>query len=66
MKLTKDRVAAYVDGGGEACPFCGALNLSGDGIDIEYGQAFQEITCPECGEVWTDVYFLDHIFQMED
>ena len=66
MKLTKEQVAAYVDGDGLVCPFCGGAIGDGGSVDIEPGCAFQEMTCADCGETWTDVYWLHHIFQMED
>ena len=66
MKLTKEQVAAYVDGGGLVCPFCDGAILDGGPVEVEEGAAFQEMTCGDCGEVWTDVYFLDHILGMED
>ena len=66
MKLTKEQVAAYVDGGGLSCPFCDGAIAYGGAVEVECGVAFQEMTCGDCGERWTDVYWLHHIFQMED
>ena len=66
MKLTQKQEQLYVDRGGSLCPFCEADNPEGGDIDIEYGAVYQEIRCLSCGEKWTDVYSLDHIYQMED
>ena len=66
MKLTKAAHESYLDSGGAFCPFCMASNPEGGDIDIEYGAVYQEVRCLACGEKWTDVYSLDHIYQMED
>ena len=66
MFLSRQQQREYVDNGGGRCPFYQSDNLSGGAWDAEYGTAYHEIACVSCGERWTTVYLLDHIYQMED
>jgi hypothetical protein len=52
--------AAYINGKGLSCPFCGAGagSIHGDFIYVEAGTAFQEMACSECDGIWQDVYHL--------
>ena len=49
----------YIEAGGVECLYCGSsAGLEGGSIDIEFGEAHQEITCSECGRDWVDSYKL--------
>jgi len=51
--------AKYIEAGGVECLYCGSsAGLEGGSIDIEFGEAHQEITCSECGRDWVDSYKL--------
>jgi hypothetical protein len=56
--LTAEQKAKYLDGGAGACPFCGDTDISGDGIQIEGTECWQEVFCSKCRETWRDVYKL--------
>lgn len=61
-RLTQDDVNRYVEEGGAECPYCGDDGgIEGSSVDIEQGQAYQEITCVSCGAYWTDCYRLERI-----
>lgn len=48
----------YVKLGGGKCPFCRSNQIDGGFVNIEAGDAYQDITCIECNRVWTDHYIL--------
>jgi len=52
------RTKAYKEQNGEKCMFCWRPQLQGEDVNIESGQASQNITCSACGASWTDVYVL--------
>lgn len=51
----------YLERGGGFCRHCGNEDLEGDNVEVNDGQAFQEVVCLECGTSWTDVYTLTHV-----
>jgi hypothetical protein len=51
----------YLETGGARCPFCGNGLIDGHQVEVEAGSAYQEVTCPECGEAWKDCYTLTSI-----
>jgi len=48
----------YIKSGGVICPYCGSEDIEGGFININIGEAFQEITCHSCDKRWTDIYKL--------
>ena len=40
------------------CPVCNSSNIDGNGVEIEMGEAFQEVGCNTCNAVWIDHYEL--------
>jgi predicted RNA-binding Zn-ribbon protein involved in translation (DUF1610 family) len=56
---------AYKQNNGIKCMFCGWSQLQGGAVEIESGQASQQITCPACGASWTDVYVLSNAVNIE-
>lgn len=50
----------------ERCPLCEDNQVQGDSIDINNGQAIQNIDCLTCGAYWTDIYKLDHYENLHD
>ena len=56
---------AYIQNKGLICPFCGAESIQGGFIQVDSGEAVQEMGCPECGGKWQDVYRLVDIITDE-
>lgn len=50
--------AAYIKAKGLICPHCGAETIEGGFIQVEAGEAVQNMRCSECGNQWQDVYHL--------
>ena len=48
----------YAENGGGCCPICGSEDITGESINIEGSEAFQEITCNDCEAFWVDRYVL--------
>lgn len=61
MKLSKEKIQAYIDKKGVICPFCGSNQLQGGFVETRSGTAYQKITCLDCEESWTDGYKLVNI-----
>jgi hypothetical protein len=40
------------------CPVCGGVEVSGYEFDSEDRQAWQEVSCDDCGSRWNDVYVM--------
>ena len=40
------------------CPECSSEEIEGDSVEIEDGEAIQEVTCIHCNAIWYDVYKL--------
>lgn len=53
----------YVNHKGIRClnPKCSCKDLHGDSVEIDGGEATQEVTCPECNKSWIDVYTLSDV-----
>lgn len=52
--LTREQEIANRD---KACPYCGYDGNELEYDDIEYDDDhWQDVTCPECGKKWRDVY----------
>jgi transcription elongation factor Elf1 len=57
-------VTQYINAGGTRCPRCHSTNVSGASVDVDAGEATQEMGCDDCGAAWLDVYKLtDYILQ---
>ena len=55
MKLSNDE---YVAEGGTRCPYCGGIDIQGQEVNIDAGQAWQDVICNTCGHEWQDTYTL--------
>lgn len=58
MILTTEQKQKYMEAGGLVCPVCGCANISGGFVEIQGGQARQNVSCTECAAHWRDVYTL--------
>ena len=68
-----DAEKAYVASGGANCPYCGSADMVGQEVNVDAGNARQEVGCDECGAEWQDRYklvglgnFPDHDFTKGD
>jgi len=60
--LTDELKKKYIENMGVSCPFCcDCMNLEGGPVEVDAGEAWQEIKCTSCGEEWTDLYTLTGI-----
>ncbi len=60
-KLTAKKIEKYLKRG-SSCPLCrSALSLEGESVEVEGNEARQEMSCFECGLIWTDIYVLARI-----
>lgn len=48
----------YLAQGGTKCPHCESTHLVGGSVDVDRGNAFQEVSCLDCGRSWIDEYIL--------
>jgi hypothetical protein len=63
-KLTDEQKRAYVQNGGNRCPFCTSYEIEGTGqVQTDAGYAWQPIKCLSCDEHWNDVYKLVDVDQ---
>ena len=56
--LTSMKKEEYVRNGGTKCPFCFKKNIEGGHIEVDAGEAFQEVQCHDCEKRWRDIYTL--------
>ena len=48
----------YIKAKGLRCPFCESESIEGGFIQVEAGEAFQDMSCSQCQGKWQDVYRL--------
>jgi formate dehydrogenase maturation protein FdhE len=58
MILTKEQKKKYMESGGGVCPVCGSQDISGGFVEVQAQEAWQNVSCSDCGESWRDVYKL--------
>ena len=63
--ITTEQEAQYVKEGGVKCPNCSYQCIEGDNVTIDWGKAYQNVRCPQCGEEWTDEYTLTGITEAQ-
>lgn len=63
-KLTPARRRSYLRRG-SCCPYCRSESITGESVDIEGNQAYQEVSCQECCRTWRDIYRLDSVEEIE-
>ena len=63
MTMTSEQ---YVEKKGVRCPVCGSYNLTGEEVTIDYGQAFQWVSCDDCDSAWLDEYQLTGYTDLEE
>ena len=50
--------ATYIKAKGLICPYCEAQSIEGGFIEVQAGEAFQNMSCYQCRGKWQDVYHL--------
>ena len=58
--IAKEKLEKYLENP-DHCPFCGSDSIEGNGIEIIFRGAVQEISCIECSSSWLDNYKLSYI-----
>ena len=56
---------SYIKGKGLCCPFCGSESIQGGFIQVEAGEALQEMSCSQCEGKWQDLYRLVDVTPLE-
>lgn len=64
-KMTASQAKSYLDGEGDACPYCNATDISGGPLEVDGGVVTQTMRCYSCDENWIDVYSLVGICQAD-
>lgn len=59
--LTKEQKQKYLESGGAKCPHCDSTDIDGGSMQTDSNIAWQNISCNDCEEVWTDIYTLTEI-----
>ena len=60
-KLTVKKIEKYLKRGA-SCPRCGEeVSIEGEQLNVDGNEARQEMSCFECGLIWTDIYVLARI-----
>lgn len=63
-EITKAMEKEYVDHGGVKCLFCGGedgvngVEIVGGPVEIDGPDAWQDVSCGNCGNSWRDCYKL--------
>jgi len=65
-RLTRQAQAAYIEGGGVRCPFCGKDNLEGGSFNSECCYSWQNVNCVDCGSEWQDVFQIAFLADKDD
>lgn len=55
----------YIKAKGLICPYCGAESIEGGFIQVEAGEAFQDMSCSQCEGKWQDIYRLVDLVLIE-
>jgi hypothetical protein len=63
MKLTSEQIKNYLENGGNKCPYCGSENISGGHFETDSNEAWQPVSCDDCGREWSDLYRLVGIYE---
>jgi hypothetical protein len=58
--------ASYIKGKGLMCPFCKSQSIEGGFIEVQAGEAYQEMGCAECQKKWQDVYRLADVLAVRE
>lgn len=47
------------------CPYCGHDQVEGDHVQIESGEAWQQVSCDDCDRRWYEIYTLTRIGEID-
>lgn len=48
------------------CPLCGSHEITGGHVEVETGQAWQQVTCDRCGARWNEIYNIAGVELLDD
>jgi|OM-RGC.v1.028821998 hypothetical protein len=61
----REKIDKYVAENGARCLICGSSSIEGNAVEIDCGQALQNISCLDCHSSWTDVYVLSNADEID-
>jgi|HubBroStandDraft_4_1064222.scaffolds.fasta_scaffold2483032_1 hypothetical protein len=64
-KLSDEQKQQYLLIGGVRCPYCGSEDIQGESVEINAGEAVQEVNCNACDGQWYDIYALVRVEGIE-
>jgi len=64
-KLSDEQKRKYLSIGGVLCPYCGSDDIQGESMEINEGEAAQEVNCNDCDGQWYDIYALIRVEGVE-
>ena len=64
-KLSDEQKQHYLWIGGVRCPYCESEAIQGESVEINVGEAAQEVNCNACGGQWFDIYALVRVEDVE-
>jgi transposase-like protein len=63
--ITKEQESEYLENGGTKCPVCGSDDMVDGGTDFNGSILYQNVSCNDCQEEWTEEYKLSGISEAE-
>lgn len=63
--LTKEQKQAYVESGGNACPYCESFEIEAGRSETDSDYHIIHVECMNCGKEWWDVYHLSTIEEID-
>ncbi len=63
--ITRQMRKKYIAEGGSNCLNCGSGDITGGFVEIDCHEAWQPITCNECGASWNDIYRMVGVADLE-
>ena len=64
-RLSDEQKHKYLSICGVRCPYCGSEDIQGEAVEINEGEAAQEVNCNHCDGQWFDIYALVRVEAVE-
>jgi len=64
-RLSDEQKQKYLSNRGVRCPYCGSEDIQGQSVEINEGEAAQEVNCNACDGHWYDIYALVRVENVE-
>lgn len=59
--MSNNQLSNYLAKQGACCPVCQSTDIAGQSVEINAGEAFQQVSCHTCDAQWCDIYTLTGI-----